>query len=66
MPLLRGAWTIERIDADRSRVTDQVAARPGGRIPAWLVRRGAVGALPAITSRVHDELRRMHGAPDGG
>jgi hypothetical protein len=33
MPLLRGAWTIERIDAGRSRVTYQVAARPGGRIP---------------------------------
>ena len=35
MPLLRGTWTIERVDAARSRVTYQVAARPGGRIPAW-------------------------------
>jgi hypothetical protein len=56
MPLLRGAWTIEEIAAGRSRVTYQVAARPGGRIPAWLVRRGAVGALPAIISRLRDEL----------
>ena len=67
MPLLRGAWTIERIDAGRSRATYRVAARPGGRIPAWLGRRGAVGALPAIIGRVRDELRRVHGgAADGG
>ena len=64
MPLLRGTWTIERVDAARSRVTYQVAARPGGRIPAWLVRRGAIGALPDIISRVHDELRRVHGVPE--
>jgi hypothetical protein len=64
MPLLRGAWTIERIDAERSRVTYQVAARPGGRIPGWLVRRGAVQALPDIIARLRDELRRVHGAPD--
>jgi hypothetical protein len=56
MPLLRGSWTIERIDAGRSRVTYQVAARPGGRIPAWLVRRGAVSALPDVISRLRDEL----------
>ena len=62
MPLLRGSWTIERLGAQRSRVTYQVAARPGGRIPAWLVRRGAVGALPDVISRLADELRRIQGA----
>jgi hypothetical protein len=45
-------------------VTYQVAARPGGRIPGWLVRRGAVQALPDIIARLRDELRRVHGAPD--
>jgi hypothetical protein len=60
MPLLRGAWKIERLDAQRSRVTYQVAARPGGRVPAWLVRRGAIGALPGIIARVRDELRGVH------
>jgi hypothetical protein len=64
MPLLRGAWTIERIDARRSRVTYHVAARPGGRIPGWLVRRGAVQALPDIINRVRDELHRLHGPAD--
>jgi hypothetical protein len=62
MPLLRGRWTIERIGAERSRVTYQVAARPGGRIPAWLVRRGAVGALPDVITRLADELRRIQSA----
>jgi hypothetical protein len=65
MPLLRGSWTIERIDAERSRVTYQVAARPGGRIPAWLVRRGAVGALPDVLSRLRDELRKAQGVSEG-
>jgi hypothetical protein len=64
MPLLRGSWTIERIDAERSRATYQVAARPGGRIPAWLVRRGAVGALPDVISRLRDELRRVQTASE--
>lgn len=63
MPLLRGRWTIERIGAQRSLVTYQVAARPGGRIPAWLVRRGAVGALPDVISRLGDELRRIQDRP---
>ena len=52
MPLLRGSWTIEPIDASRSRVTYQIAVRPGGSIPGWMVRRGAVSALPEIIGRV--------------
>ena len=46
MIVLRGNWRLEPIDAARTRVVYQVAANPGGRIPAWLVRRGAAGALP--------------------
>lgn len=52
MPLLRGSWTIEAIDASRSRVTYQIAVRPGGSIPDWMVRRGAVSALPGVIARV--------------
>jgi hypothetical protein len=57
MPLLRGSWTIERLDAMRSRVVYQVAVNPGGRLPGWLAgtaRRGQraagcdrTGAAPA-------------------
>ena len=52
MPLLRGSWLVERIDDSRSRVVYQVIVRPGGSVPAWLVRRGAVDALPDIITRV--------------
>ena len=52
MPLLRGSWTVEALDASRSRVTYQIAVRPGGSIPGWMVRRGAVGALPAVIAQV--------------
>ena len=52
MPLLRGSWLVEPIDEFRARVTYQVAADPGGRIPKWLVRRGAAGAMPDVIKRV--------------
>ena len=52
MPLLRGSWMVESLGASRSRVVYQVAVRPGGRIPAWLVRKGAMDALPDIIARV--------------
>jgi hypothetical protein len=63
MPLLRGAWTIEAMNAARSRVIYQIAVNPGGRIPAWLVRRGAVRALPEVIVNLRERLRKMHGAP---
>ncbi len=52
MPLLRGSWTIAPIDESRSRVTYQIAVRPGGSIPGWMVRRGAVNALPEVIGRL--------------
>ena len=52
MPLLRGSWSVEAIDASRSRVTYQIAVNPGGSIPGWMVRRGAVSALPDVIRRV--------------
>ena len=52
MPLLRGSWSVESIAPTRSRVTYQIAVNPGGRIPQWLVRRGAAGALPDVIRRV--------------
>jgi hypothetical protein len=52
MLLLRGSWTVEPIDASRSRVTYQIAVRPGGSIPGWMVRRGAASALPDVIGRV--------------
>ncbi len=64
MPLLRGAWVVESIDATRSRVTYQIAVRPGGRIPGWMVRRGAVNALPAVIGRLSRCLSRA-ATPNG-
>jgi hypothetical protein len=55
MPLLRGRWSIEPLDAGRARVVYQVAVNPGGRLPGWLVRRGAVNALPDVI----DQVRRV-------
>jgi hypothetical protein len=52
MPLLRGSWVVEALDASRSQVTYQIAVRPGGSIPGWMVRRGAVGALPTVIAQV--------------
>ena len=63
MPLLRGSWTIEPLDATRSRVVYQVAVNPGGRLPGWLVRRGAVSALPVVIEQVRRQLERESHAP---
>ena len=58
MALLRGSWTIEPLDGTRSRVVYQVAVNPGGRLPGWLVRRGAVKALPDVIEQVRRRLGR--------
>jgi len=63
MPLLRGSWTIEPMDVTRSRVVYQVAVNPGGRLPGWLVRRGAVSALPDVIDQVRHRLERESLAP---
>jgi ribosome-associated toxin RatA of RatAB toxin-antitoxin module len=63
MPLLRGSWTIEPLDATRSRVVYQVAVDPGGRLPGWLVRRGAVSALPDVIEQVRRRLEGEARAP---
>ena len=63
MPLLRGSWIIEPLDATRSRVVYQVAVNPGGRLPGWLVRRGAVSALPEVIEQVRRRLEREADAP---
>ncbi len=56
MAILRGSWTIEPLDATRSRIVYQVAVDPGGRLPEWLVRRGAVNALPDVIEQVRRRL----------
>jgi hypothetical protein len=63
MPLLRGAWTIDALDEMRSRVVYQVTVKPGGRIPGWLVRRGAVQALPEVIEKVRKRLSENPHAP---
>ena len=63
MTLLRGSWTIEPLDETRSRVVYQVAVNPGGRLPGWLVRRGAVSALPAVIEQVRRRLERESRPP---
>lgn len=60
MPLLRGAWQVEQIAPTRSRVTYQIAVRPGGRIPGWMVRRGAVSAMPDVIARL---IKLLQSAP---
>ena len=52
MPLLRGAWFVEALEASRTRVTYQIVVKPDGSIPGWLVRRGAAGALPRVIQQV--------------
>jgi hypothetical protein len=61
MPLLRGSWTVEALDPSRSRVTYQIAVRPGGSIPGWMVRRGAINALPEVIGR----LSKCLSSPEG-
>lgn len=58
MPLLRGSWFIEAVDGASSRVVYQVTADPGGRLPAWLVRRGTLGTLPDLLEQVKRRLLR--------
>jgi len=58
MALLRGSWTIEPLDATRSRVVYQIAVNPGGRLPGWLVRRGAVSAMPDVIDQLRRQLER--------
>lgn len=60
MPFLRGSWSIDAIEAGRSRVIYQVTADPGGRLPAWLVRRDTLGTLPDVIERVRQRLQREH------
>jgi Polyketide cyclase / dehydrase and lipid transport len=56
MRQLRGRWTVDALDAVRARVTYEFAADPGGRIPKWMVRRGALGALPEVIAQVRRRL----------
>jgi len=49
---------LEPQDATHSRVVYQVAVNPGGRLPGWLVRRGAVSALPDVIEQVRRRLER--------
>jgi hypothetical protein len=63
MPLLRGSWAIEPLDSSRTRVVYQITVNPGGRIPRWLVRRGAAGALPRVIERISRCLAGAQAAP---
>ena len=58
MPLLRGSWAIEARDTRKSRIVYQVAAKPGGSLPGWLVRRGSVNALADVIEQVKRCLER--------
>ena len=59
MPIYTGSWTLEPIGAARTRVVYQVAIKPGGRIPDWLVRWGAARALPEEMQVVQKRLAAM-------
>lgn len=51
-----GSYTIEALDADRSRVTYRIDADPGGHVPAWLVelqiRRNPLETLAGLRRQV--------------
>ncbi len=42
IPFLRGSWVLESIDAQKTRLSYQIQAHPGGSIPAWLANAAAV------------------------
>ena len=42
IPYLDGFWLLEKIDDNKTKVTYQVHADPGGTIPAWLANATAV------------------------
>jgi ribosome-associated toxin RatA of RatAB toxin-antitoxin module len=56
MPLNVGSWAIKPEGPDRARVVYQVAVKPGGSIPDWLVRWGAARALPEAIEAVEKRL----------
>jgi hypothetical protein len=63
MPLNTGHWTVESLDGGaRSRVTYQVAVKPGGSIPDWLVRWGAARALPELMHVVESRVKAVRPA----
>jgi hypothetical protein len=64
MPVLRGSWTVDAASDTHSRVVYQVKVKPGGRIPGWLVRRGAASALPDVIESVTACLARTASVGD--
>jgi hypothetical protein len=62
IPLLRGEWTAVPLDASRTNVTYRFAVQPGGRLPGWLVRRGATGALVDVIDNLRALLRQRPAA----
>jgi len=60
-----GSYTIEALDADRSRVTYLVEADPGGAVPDWLVRmqsrRNPLGTLSGLRRRL-EQIRSRQAA----
>ena len=56
MPLNTGSWTLEPLGDSRARVVYQVAVKPGGRLPDWLVRWGTARALPEVMEVVQKRL----------
>ena len=58
--------TIEALDGTRSRVIYQIAVKPGGRLPGWLVRRGALSEVADVITQVRRCLERTAaGTPAG-
>lgn len=55
---LRGAWTVEPVEGDRTRVTYRVLADPGGAIPRFIAERIQRTTLPDILTSLVEEARR--------
>jgi hypothetical protein len=64
MPLNVGSWSISPISANSSRIVYQVAVRPGGWIPDWMVRWGAARALPEVIQIVERRVATLMARPN--
>ena len=42
IPSIKGYWLFEKLGAQKTKITYQVLANPGGSIPSWIANAGTV------------------------
>jgi hypothetical protein len=63
-PRNTGYWEVTAHPDGGARVAHAVSYDPGGRVPAWLVRRFSVGGLDGVMTEVRDLAAKASGATD--